>query len=107
MGDCPFTRTVEENRDVWLSPGEYLQRSTLVILARNISGCELPASALDDKTFEAEEDQVTSDVQNAVDTLGSISLRDAYIASVQAGTDDADVTDDDYTTAESDVDDLR
>ena len=52
-----------ENKNVFrASPGKYLRRSTLVTLARNISGLELPPSIYYDNTFEkSEKDPVEDD----------------------------------------------
>ncbi|KAI1831808.1 hypothetical protein DTO027I6_7223 [Penicillium roqueforti] len=45
-------RKVEATR-FWPSAGEYLNRSTLVTLARCVSGSELPESLVQDKTFDS------------------------------------------------------
>jgi hypothetical protein len=43
----------EKENKFWPSPGAYLQRATLVALARNISGLDLPESMYTDTTFPA------------------------------------------------------
>jgi hypothetical protein len=68
-----------ENKEVfWGSPGSYLRKSTLVSLARNISGLELPPSVYNDTTFEE-----ATDAQNGQDALSQFAaqLRAATIES--------------------------
>ncbi|OQE92517.1 hypothetical protein PENNAL_c0007G01442 [Penicillium nalgiovense] len=61
----------------WPSAGEYLNRSTLVTLARCVSGSELPKSLVQDKTFDSG-DTSTRDA-DAGTVLGA-DVRDAIIA---------------------------
>jgi hypothetical protein len=44
---------VENGKEFWASPGEYLRRSTLISLARNISGLELSPSVLEDPDLDS------------------------------------------------------
>lgn len=60
----------------WASPGPYLRRSTLLTLARNISGVELPPTLIEDQTFEAPDDLSPQQAEDA-NMLLSAKLRDA------------------------------
>jgi hypothetical protein len=55
-GSIIFTEKVEQETSSWPSPGAYLRKSTLVTLARNISGFELPPSLVQDTTFDNREE---------------------------------------------------
>lgn len=57
-GHKGFTDTVEANDEFWASPREYLRKSTLLSLARNVSGFELPPSIYSNTTFEDEESSI-------------------------------------------------
>jgi hypothetical protein len=46
----------------WPLPGEYLQKSTLQALARNISGLELPPPLIKETTFESS--KITQDEED-------------------------------------------
>lgn len=61
----------------WPSAGEYLNRSTLVTLARCVSGSDLPKSLVQDKTFDSG-DTSTRDA-DAGTVLGA-DVRDAILA---------------------------
>ncbi|KAJ5939216.1 hypothetical protein N7466_002350, partial [Penicillium verhagenii] len=50
--DLGDTAEKVEARRFWPSSGEYLNRSTLRTLARCVSGCELPAQFVENKTFD-------------------------------------------------------
>ncbi|KAJ5504113.1 hypothetical protein N7463_006987 [Penicillium fimorum] len=69
-------KKVEATR-FWPSAGEYLNRSTLVTLARCVSGSELPKSLVQDKTFDSG-DTSTRDA-DAGTVLGA-DVRDAILA---------------------------
>lgn len=69
-------KKVEATR-FWPSAGEYLNRSTLVTLARCVSGSELPKSLVQDKTFDSG-DASTRDA-DAGTVLGA-DVRDAILA---------------------------
>ena len=51
----------------WPLPGEYLQKSTLQALARNISGLELPPPLIEDTTFESS--RITQDEEDNMGLL--------------------------------------
>ncbi|PKY01790.1 hypothetical protein P168DRAFT_329706 [Aspergillus campestris IBT 28561] len=75
-----FTSTVESKDQFWASPGDYLERSTLKSLARNISGLELPPTLLE-HTFEHEPRD-----ESAADSTGTILsslLREATVESTR------------------------
>ncbi|CAI7595202.1 unnamed protein product [Penicillium discolor] len=69
-------KKVEATR-FWPSAGEYLNRSTLVTLARCVSGSELPKSLVQDQTFDSG-DTSTRDA-DAGTVLGA-DIRDAILA---------------------------
>jgi hypothetical protein len=78
-----FLRRLEKKEAFWASPGSYLHKSTLISLARNISGLELPPSVYSDTTFEE-----TTDTQKGQDTVSHLvasqlaaQLREATIES--------------------------
>ena len=50
MGNRAFTDTVEFKRSFWASGGQWINKSTLGSLARNVSGVELPDS-IKENTF--------------------------------------------------------
>lgn len=50
-GHTRFTDAVEIHKDFWASPGPYLEKSTLLAVART-AGLELPESILSSTTFE-------------------------------------------------------
>ncbi|KAN0074125.1 hypothetical protein V8E54_008062 [Elaphomyces granulatus] len=58
--NAKFLERVENKEIFWASPGSYLRKSTLVSLARNISGLELPPSLYQDTTFGSTDDSVDS-----------------------------------------------
>ncbi|KAJ5364218.1 uncharacterized protein N7496_009931 [Penicillium cataractarum] len=98
-GSRLFTDQVESEKAFWPSPGEYLEKSTLKALARNISGCELPASLTAHTTFESSgELSKASDVnaimrttQSIIDVIsGSIQSTKAREDESQTGTEDAE-----------------
>jgi hypothetical protein len=80
VGNTDWTSKVEKKSELWATPGNYLRKSTLLALARNISGFELPPSLYSSTTFEGtdespprpadEEDDIVldlaSDLRNAI-----------------------------------------
>ena len=88
-GNTRFTDKVENKTEFWASPGEYLRRSTLVSLARNISGLKLPPSLYDDNTFETPDESTNEDAENIAMDLSS-ELRSAMIESAKSPTIDDD-----------------
>ncbi|KAJ9374586.1 hypothetical protein DTO282E5_669 [Paecilomyces variotii] len=77
-GNTSFTEKVEDRNRFWASPGPYLRHSTLISLARNISGCDLPPSLLEDTTFKSTD---MEDDDDDISTMLSVQLRDAIIES--------------------------
>lgn len=71
-----------------------MQRSTLVSLARNISGMELPPSIYQDNTFDDLSEESNKQVNRAANLLAS-DLREAEIASLTIETSESDDDDDD------------
>lgn len=53
-GNKEFTDSVEFKRSFWASGGQWLNGSTLMSLARNISGVELPETIKENPFFDAE-----------------------------------------------------
>jgi hypothetical protein len=81
--NAKFLERVENREVFWASPGSYLRKSTLVSLARNISGLELPPSLYQDTTFGSIDDSVDS-------TPITQQLIDATIESSRRPEDDDD-----------------
>ncbi|KAJ9306108.1 hypothetical protein DTO217A2_4408 [Paecilomyces variotii] len=75
-----FTSTVEGRDQFWASPGEYLEKSTLKALARNISGLELPPTLLQHTFEHAPKDELAADYVGI--SLSSL-LRDATVESTK------------------------
>lgn len=88
-----FTNSVENRKIFWASGGEYLHRSTLRSLARNISGLELP-EPLSMNSFD---DTSVSELEaDSVGTALAADLRQAATASMKNGDDeDDDMADED------------
>jgi hypothetical protein len=82
-GNTTFTNRVENKTDFWASPGPYLRKSTLISLARNISGCELPPPLLASTTFEKSEFNVSSEEEDEISMTLASQLRDAVIQSAK------------------------
>lgn len=69
----------QEVKTFWASPGEYLRRSTLVTMARQISGFELPSATYEEMTFVEEgEEELRS---QEAETVLFYQLREATIES--------------------------
>jgi hypothetical protein len=75
----------------WASPGKYIQRATLVGLARNVSAFELPSSLYCCTTFEDE--AVGSSEEDA--GLLAHDLKAAYVESAKRSMEDDDMEEDD------------
>ena len=92
-GNVSFTNSVEIRKIFWASGGEYLHRSTLRSLARNISGLELP-EPLSMNSFD---DTSVSELEaDSVGTALAADLRQAATASMKNGDDeDDDMADED------------
>ena len=71
---------MQQKERFWASPGKYLQRGTLVSLARNISGLDLPESIYQDTTFPE-----TVGSQDPAETAMVLTsqLKDAILESVR------------------------
>lgn len=80
-GNTEFLKRLENREIFWASPGSYLRKSTLVSLARNISGLELPPAACENTTFEGE-----TEAQSSQDTASVLAfqLREATIESYRS-----------------------
>ena len=74
-GNTDWTERVENCNDFWPTSGPYVEKSTLQSLARNISGCQLPAPLYERATFEE------PDKDESQDLLLSSRLRSAIIES--------------------------
>lgn len=78
-GNKEFTDSVEFKRSFWASGGQWLNGSTLMSLARNISGMELPdcikENAFFDPEISADEAELSSEIsagkirQTAVESM--------------------------------------
>jgi hypothetical protein len=84
-----FTDEVEREKPFWPSPGPYLEKSTLVALARNISGCELPPALVEDTTFEARQEFPRVSEVNSI-MLTAQSVIEAMTTSITAAQVDED-----------------
>jgi hypothetical protein len=82
-GNECFLNKVENRKELWPSPGEYLRKSTLISLARNISGLELPPAILDNNTFEEPNSLLSETEAENSAILLSAQLRRACIASAR------------------------
>jgi len=90
--------------DFWPTMGRYLHRSTLVTLARCVSGTELPPSLLEMNTFEPDEELDKRMGQDIGMLLGA-ELREAFISSMEEKEkddeeEDEEATDDEYTSTD-------
>ena len=83
LGNTQFTEAVEGKERFCESPGPYLRKSTLISLARNISGIELPSTLIEDQTFEKPGDLSAKQAEDA-NLLLSAHLRDAIVLSAEA-----------------------
>jgi len=77
-GNQLFINKMNNDKNFWASPGEYLRKSTLISLARNISGLELPPNILDKTTFEGTASEETDDT-----LVLSAHLRAAYVSTIK------------------------
>jgi hypothetical protein len=50
-GNTTWADKVETKKILWATPGAYLEKSTLLVLGRNISGFELPPPLYEGMTF--------------------------------------------------------
>ncbi|KAL5338252.1 hypothetical protein BJX70DRAFT_388656 [Aspergillus crustosus] len=88
-------KTIETKVDTkkfWPIMGPYLRKSTLVTLARCVSGCELPAELVEGKTFETGGKTEIIAGEDAGMTLG-LDLREALIESMKEFEDTAESED--------------
>jgi hypothetical protein len=76
------TQKIEAREIFFASSGPYLRESTLISLARNISGCELPPSVFADCTFTDQDEGAQKDVEETAAILAA-RLRSATIESVK------------------------
>ncbi|KUL89945.1 hypothetical protein ZTR_02890 [Talaromyces verruculosus] len=100
-GNDEFISELQKKDEFWPSPGEYLQRATLVALAKNISGLNLPESVLNDTTFSENVDD-----NNPLNTsmILAADLRDAALESAKKAKELAD-SDYEFTESEDETDD--
>ena len=99
LGNTQFTEAVEGKERFWASPGPYLRKSTLISLARNILGIELPSTLIEDQTFEKPGDLSAQQAEDA-NLLLSAQLRDAIILSAGNAEREEDTDMDDDTDEE-------
>jgi hypothetical protein len=81
-GKDEFISELQRKEKFWASPGEYLQRATLVALAKNISGLCLPESIYHDTTFPG---NVGGQDPSETAMILTSDLRNAALASVKKG----------------------
>jgi hypothetical protein len=101
-GNKGWTAKVEEKNRIWASSGEYLRGSTLLTLARNISGFEPPPSLYAENTFEEapSSPRKTEEEENKIVASLSQKLRNAIIDSLKSADDSGG-----DSTSDSDNDD--
>ncbi|KAJ5691499.1 hypothetical protein N7488_012234 [Penicillium malachiteum] len=78
-----------ESRRFWPSGGEYLQRSTMVTLARCISGCEIPEDLIQGKAFDGDPKPAGDEEEHAMSASSRLrceveTTRAATMASIAA-----------------------
>ncbi|KAJ5626552.1 hypothetical protein N7528_003979 [Penicillium herquei] len=78
--DISFMTTAEGN-SVWTSPGDYLRKSTLTTVARNISGYDLPPALVESTTFSDEDYEPKWNFSQFSADLISDELRKLFLAS--------------------------
>ena len=83
LGNTQFTEAVEGKERFWANSGPCLRKSTLISLARNISGIELPSTLIEEQTFEKPSDLSAKQAEDA-SLLLSAQLRDAIVLSAEA-----------------------
>lgn len=97
-----FTNSVDNRKIFWASGGEYLHRSTLRSLARNISGLELPESL----SLNGFDDTSVSELEaDSVGTALAADLRQAATASMKNGDNEDDDEDDDMADEDEEMQD--
>ncbi|KAF3385932.1 hypothetical protein DPV78_012543 [Talaromyces pinophilus] len=79
-GNKEFVSQLQQKERFWASPGKYLQRGTLVSLARNISGLDLPESIYQDTTFP---ETVGSQDPEETAMVLTLQLKDAILESAR------------------------
>lgn len=75
VGNTDWTSKVEKKTELWATPGEYLRKSTLLSLARNISGFELPPSLYSSTTFERTNESPLTPVDEDDDIALDLALK--------------------------------
>ncbi|EPS31126.1 hypothetical protein PDE_06081 [Penicillium oxalicum 114-2] len=82
-----------ETKQFWPSPGGYLHESTLRIMARSVSGCELPPPLVSGQTFEHSDNP--SQDNDAGNTLAAAIIKPALFSTrasdLEEELEDADV----------------
>ncbi|KAJ5475290.1 hypothetical protein N7539_008356 [Penicillium diatomitis] len=72
-----------ETKQFWPSPGGYLHESTLKIMARSVSGCELPPPLISGQTFKESDDPSQDD--DAGNTLAAAIIEPALFSTSALG----------------------
>lgn len=80
-GNKEFTDSVDFKRSFWVSGGQWLNGSTLMSLARNISGVELPDTIKENSFFDADIAQEEAELSSEI-SAGKI--KQASVESMKA-----------------------
>lgn len=72
-----------ETKQFWPSPGGYLHETTLKIMARSVSGCELPPPLVSGQTFEPSDNP--SQDNDAGNTLAAAIIKPALFSTRASG----------------------
>ncbi|KAJ5908348.1 hypothetical protein N7495_001030 [Penicillium taxi] len=105
-----FTKEIEAKHDFWPCPGPYLRESMLRVLARNISGFDLPGSMLEQTTFSdsahpCPDDKISSSLIAAQDIYTAVTAcmkNSGEIDSETGSETESDDEDDEFTVHEDD-----
>ncbi|KAL4779098.1 hypothetical protein BJX76DRAFT_365523 [Aspergillus varians] len=84
-----------KRKDFWPTMGRYLHKSTLVTLARCVSGAELPPSLVEGNTFESEEERDKVKGKDIGMLLGA-DLREALVSIMGKGDEEAATDEEEY-----------
>lgn len=94
---------IEAKQIFFASPGPYLHESTLISLARNISGCELPPSVFSECTF-ADQDEGTQKGAEKTATILAARLRSATIESAKEREEEIKALEEGFESSDADTD---
>lgn len=100
-GNTSFTNSVESQKIAWAPKGQFLHKSTLCSIVRNISGLELPES-LASNIFN--DMSVSARYADSVGASMAVDLRRAAVESVKKRLEGEDSENDDWEDDDSEDD---